>query len=145
MLRTLIRRGTAGVVAVLVAAAMVLAAPASAGSPRAKAAGEELLTYLTKGKLKVGKRIAYRVVCSVDCQLTATSTLIVKGGQVGPVSSTASFPAGQVAEAYLKPNKPARNAIKDNIGAAKLRTSVTATSVATGEADTDKRTYKFKK
>ena len=141
--------------AAVAAAGMVLAAPASASAPisgitsagSAPVAGksaETLVAYLTVGKLKPGKRIAYRVVCNADCQLTATSTLVLKGPNLGPVSSTGSFPAGVVAEAFLKPNKPARAAIKDNIGASKLRTSVTATAVATGETDTDNRTFKFK-
>jgi hypothetical protein len=135
---------------------MVLAAPASAAAPIAGItpvgqagpvagkSGEELVSYLTVGKLKPGKRIAYRVVCSADCQLTATSTLVLKGPNLGPVSSTGTFPAGVIAEAFLKPNKPARAAIKAHIGSSKLRTSVSATDLATGEVDTDKRTFKFK-
>ena len=131
------RRGKATVVAAVSAALLAMAAPASAG--------EDLLTYLTKGKLKPSKRIAFQVVCNADCQLTATSTLVLKGPNLPPVSVTDVFPAGLIAEAFLKPNKPARQAIKDDIGAAKLKTSVTATNTATGETDTDRRTYKFKK
>ena len=131
------RRGKATVVAAVSAALLAMAAPASAG--------EDLLTYLTKGKMKPSKRIAFQVVCNADCQLTATSTLVLKGPNLPPVSVTNVFPAGLIAEAFLKPNKPARQAIKDDIGAAKLKTSVTATNTATGETDTDRRTYKFKK
>ena len=131
------RRGKATVVAAVSAALLAMAAPASAG--------EDLLSYLTKGKLKPSKRIAFQVVCNADCQLTATSTLVLKGPNLPPVSVTNVFPAGLIAEAFLKPNKPARQAIKDDIGAAKLKTSVTATNTATGETDTDRRTYKFKK
>jgi hypothetical protein len=149
------RRGTVGIVAAVAAASLALAAPVTAGAPTAgitpagtvPVAGksaETLVAYLTVGKLKPGRRIAYRVVCNADCQLTATSTLVLKGPNLGPISSTGSFPAGVVAEAFLKPNKPARAAIKRNIGASKLRTSVTATAVATGETDTDKRTFRFK-
>jgi hypothetical protein len=131
------RRGTAGIIAAVLAGALAMAAPASAG--------EDLISYQTKGKMKPSKRIAYQVVCTADCQVTATSTLVLPGPNLGPVSVTGAFAAGQVAEAYLKPNKPARDAIKDNIAKAKLRTEVTATNVATGETDTDKRTFKFKR
>jgi hypothetical protein len=124
-------------VAVVAAASLALAAPASAG--------EDLVTYLTTGKLKPSKRIAFQVVCNANCQLTVTSTLVLKGPDLPPVSSSRVFAAGEIAEAFLKPNKPARNAIKEHIGISKLRTSVTATETATGVTDTDNRTYKFKK
>lgn len=145
MANNLKRRGTAAVVAGSAAALLLWAAPAGAGSPTAKASAEDLVSYLTKGKLKPGKRIAYRFVCSADCTLTASSTLVLKGPNLGPVSASQSFQAGQIAEAFLKPNKAARNAIKDNIGASKLRTSVTATSLIDGTTDTDNRTFKFKR
>lgn len=142
--RNTIRRGTAAIVAAGAATLLLGAAPAGADSPRAKASAEDLVSYLTKGKLKPGKRISYRVVCSADCNLTATSTLVLKGPDLGPVTSSGAFPAGTVAEAFLKPNKPARDAIKDNIGSTKLRTTVTATSTVDGSTDTDTRTFKFK-
>ncbi len=128
-----------------VAALLIAAAPAGAGSPTASASGEELLTYLTGGRLKAGKRIAYQVVCAANCTLSAQTKLKVKGPDIGPITSTATFPAGQVAEAFIKPNQAARSAIKAHIGAARLVTQVTATNTATGEIDVDNRTYRFKK
>jgi hypothetical protein len=140
-----IRRGTAAIVA-STTAALLLAAPAGAGSPKAHASDTEtLISYLTKGKLKPGKRISYKFVCSADCNLSATSTLVLKGPDLPPVTSSGSFPAGQVVAAFLKPNKPARSAIKAKIGAAKLRTKIRATNISTGETDTDRRTFKFKR
>ena len=127
------------------AALMVAATPAGAGSPEAGASADHLLTYLTGGKLKPGKRIAYQVVCSANCTLTASTKLKLKGPDIGPISSTATFNANVVAEAFIKPNKAARNAIKANIGAAKLVTEVTATDLTTGEIDVDNRTYRFKR
>lgn len=144
MSKALNRSGTAAIVAATAAALLLWAAPAGAGSPKAKASGEELITYLTKGKLKPGKRIAYDVVCAADCSLTATSTLVLKGPNLGPVAASGQFPAGQVAESFLKPNKAARSAIKRNTRSAKLRTAVTATNLLTGETDTDRRTFRFK-
>jgi hypothetical protein len=105
---------------------------------------DTLLAYLTVGKLKPGKRITYKVVCSADCQLTASSTVILKGPDLGPVTSSGQFGANQVAEVFLKPNKPARRAIKANLGASKLKTKVRATNPTTGEVDTDTRTFRFK-
>ena len=127
------------------AALLLTAAPAGAGSTNATASGEELLTYLTGGKLKPSKRFAYQVICAADCSLSATAKVKVKGGSLGPIVSTAVFPANQVAEAFIKPNKNLRNAIKANIRTARLITKVTATNLATGEVDVDTRTYRFKR
>ena len=95
----------------------------------------------------VSARMAISVsgASNADCQITATSTLVLPGPNLGPVSVTGAFAAGQIAEAFLKPNKPARAAIKANIGSSKLRTEVTATNTATGETDKDRRTFKFKR
>ena len=101
---------------------------------------EGLLTYVTTGKLKLGKRIAYKFVCSTECQVTATTTLVLRGPDVGPIVDTGLFPAGQIIEVFLKPNKSARRAIRKHIGDSKLRTSVTAINPGPyGENDTDTR------
>lgn len=127
------------------AALLVVAVPpATAGSPQATAS-DHFLTFLTDGKLKVRKRLAFQVVCNADCNLSATTKLKLKGPDLGPVTSTATFPAGVVAEAFLKPNQAARNAIKAKIGAARLITEVTATNVLTGEVEILRRTFKFKR
>jgi hypothetical protein len=108
--------------------------------------GEGLLSYVTTGKLKLGKRIAYRLVCSTECQVTATTTLVLRGPDVGPIVDTGVFPAGQVIEVFLKPNKSARRAIRRNIGASKLRTSVTAINPGPyGDNDTDTRVFRFRR
>jgi hypothetical protein len=141
-------RGTRKLIAGFGAAALMLAfaAPAGAGQdPQAQASAEELVRYLTKGKLKVKKVIRYRMVCSEDCQVTVRSAVKVKGPDPAPLVSTASFGAGQVFEATVEPNKPLRNAMKAKLGATRLKTSVAAVSTLDGETDTDKRTFKFKK
>jgi hypothetical protein len=105
---------------------------------------EGLVSYLTAGKLKPGKRITYRFVCSTACQVTASSTLVLKGPNVGAFVDTGIFAAGEVGAAFLEPNGPARAAIKDHIGASKLRTYLFAVD-ATGATDTDTRTFRFKR
>jgi hypothetical protein len=123
-----------------------VAPPATAGIPPATASAdvEGLVSYLTAGKLKPGKRITYRFSCSTACQVTASSTLVLKGPNLGPVVDTGMFAAGEVGAAFLKPNGPARDAIKDHIGASKLSTRLFAVD-ATGGTDTDKRTFHFKR
>jgi hypothetical protein len=99
-------RHAKAVLSALCATAMLLVPALPAGAdPKAQASAEDLVTYLTKGKLKPAKRIPYRFVCSEDCFVTATSTLVLKGPNLGPVASSGQFPAGQVIEVFLKPNK----------------------------------------
>jgi hypothetical protein len=120
------------------------AAPASPSSPLAPAADtENLVSYVTVGKLKPGKRIVYKFVCSTECQVTTSSTLVLKGPNLGPAVDTGMFSPGQIAEAFLKPNKAARRAITAHIGASKLRTSISASDAA-GATDTDTRVFRFK-
>lgn len=139
------RRVTAAVLGVAATAALVGPGAAGAGEgPTASSSGEELIRYLTKGKLKRDNRIEYRVVCAADCQITATSTIVLKGPNLGPISSTGPFAAGQVAEVFLEPNKPARAAIRESGKSAKLVTKVSATNTLTGEIDTDRRNFRFK-
>jgi hypothetical protein len=130
---------TAGAWAVFAGAAP--ASPSSQASPAADT--EDLVSYVTVGKLKPGKRIAYKFVCSTECQVTATSTLVLKGPNLGPAVDTGMFSSGQIAEAFLKPNKAARAAINAHIGASKLRTSIRASNAA-GATDTDTRAFRFK-
>lgn len=141
----LIRRGIAALVTAGVAVILVTAVP-----PRAVAQtpvdSEGLLSYVTTGKLKLKKRIAYKFVCSTECQVTATTTLVLRGPDVGPIVDTGSFPAGEIIEVFLKPNKSARRAIRRHIGASKLRTSVTAINPGPyGENDTDTRVFRFRR
>ena len=141
----LIRRRIAALVTAGLAVILVTAAP-----PRAVAQtsvdSEGLLSYVTTGKLKLKKRITYKFVCSTECQVTATTTLVLRGPDVGPIVDTGVFPAGQIIEVFLKPNKSARRAIRSNIGKSKLRTSVTAINPGPyGENDTDTRVFKFKR
>jgi hypothetical protein len=141
----MIRRGIAALGTAGVAVILVTAAP-----PRAVAQTpvdtEGLLNYVTTGKLKLGKRIAYRFVCSTECQVAATTTLVLRGPDVGPVVDTGLFPAGEIIEVFLKPNRSARRAIRRNIRASKLRTSVTAINPGPyGENDTDTRVFRFRR
>jgi hypothetical protein len=105
---------------------------------------EGLVSYLTTGKLKPKKRIAYSFVCSTACQVTASTTLVLKGPNLGPVADTGMFAPGEVGTAFLKPNGAARDAVKDHIGASKLRARLVAID-ATGATDTDTRTFRFKR
>ena len=123
--------------ALAAAAVLAMAAPASAG--------EDLVSYLTKGKLKVKREVKYRFVCSADCQVTVTSKLAIKGPDIAPLTNTGQFAAGSPVVALVEMNKPLRSSIKDHIGASKLRTEVSATNIATGETDTDRRAFRFKK
>ena len=140
------RRGIAALATVGAGSILAAATPAGAGPPDATRAAEDegLVSYVTAGKLRPKKRIAYGFVCSQQCQATAGSTLVLKGPNLGPAVDTGMFAAGEIAEAFLKPNKAARGAIKSHIGAARLRTSIMAITAA-GVTDTDTRTFRFRR
>ncbi len=131
------RRATAAIVAALSAGLLATAAPVSAN--------EDLVSYLTEGKRKVAKKVRYQFVCSADCQVTVSSTIKLKGPDVPPLVDTAQFQAGVPIAHSLTLNKSLREAITDHIGASKLVSEVRATNTATGESDTDRRTFRFKK
>jgi hypothetical protein len=143
----MMRRGTAiGVATVLALAAIGAGSfgwPTATGA-RAATEYDSLVAYWPAGKLKVGKRITYRFVCASDCQVTARSTLVLPGPNLGPVDDTAIFSAGQIGRETLTLNKAARFMIASHLGAAKLRTSITA-STSTGQTDSDARVFKFKR
>jgi hypothetical protein len=141
------RRGTAiGVAAIVALGGLAAAAPGGFAPDRARAATEydSLVQYWPAGKIKVGKRISYRFVCASDCQVSATSTLVLEGPNLGPVVDTGIFSAGQIGAETLTLNKAARFAIKSHLRKSKLRTSITATNNL-GLTDTDTQTFHFKR
>jgi hypothetical protein len=141
------RRGTAiGVAVILGLGGLAAAAPGGLAPSRAQAATEydSLVSYVTFGKLKVGKRISYQFVCATDCQVTARSTLVLPGPNLGPVVDTAIFASGQTGRETLTLNRAARFMIATHLGASKLRTSLTA-STSTGLTDSDTRVFKFRR
>ena len=137
------RRVTAAVLGVAATAALVGPGAAGAGEGRRHPARAMSRRYLTKGKLKPDNRIEYRVVCAADCQLTATSSVVLNGPNLRPVSSTGAFVAGQVVEVFLSRTSP-RGPRSGRRGSAKLVTKVSATNTLTGETDTDRRNFRFK-
>jgi hypothetical protein len=143
----MIRRGTAiGVAAILAIGGLAAAAPGGLAPAPARAATpyDSLVAYWPEGKLKVGKNITYRFICATACQVTASSTLVLKGPNLGPVVDTAIFSAGEVGAETLTLNKAARFAIKSHLRRSKLRTSITATNNL-GQTDTDTQTFRFKR
>jgi hypothetical protein len=141
-----IRGITTGIVVIAVLG-LALAPTAGAGSsgPTATASGEDLVSYVTTGKLKLAKRLVYQFTCSANCSVTATATFVLRGPNYFPGSVTGSLGAGQVGGHELRPNKPLRRAIRRDLKPSKLRTEITATNLATGETDTDTRTFRFKR
>lgn len=131
--------------AIALAALLAPIGSSAVAEPQAEKAGEEIVRYLTKGKLKAAKKITYRFVCGVTCNVKVDATVVLPGPNFRPppVSGT-NFAPGVALEDKLKPNGPLLKAIKRNKRKAKLRTKITATDVATGQVDVDKRTYRFK-
>jgi hypothetical protein len=121
------------------------AAPAGTGSggPTATKSGV-LINYVSSGRLKIGKKITIVLVCSANCQVDATTVILAPGPNLtvsvsGPLS--ANVPGGP----FFKPNGPLLKAMKADPGKYKVRSTVTATNVTTGAAETASRTFKLKR
>jgi len=143
------RRTTPAIAAAALIVALLVPASQAGAGPAANASGEELISYLTGGKLKVKKKIKYLILCGApagqSCQVEVSNKLKLKGPDVGPISSSAPFPGGQAIEVFIRLNKGARRAARAKIGAAKVVSEITATNLTTGEADTDRETFRLKK
>jgi hypothetical protein len=121
---------------------LALLVPAASSSAQTAA---PLVSYSTSGKIKAAKRIQYNIVCSVNCQVTATTTLKLKGPDLPPAIVPGTLAAGNVAAPYIVLNKAAKKALKRHLGAARLVTSITAVDTATGAQQTINKTFKFKR
>jgi hypothetical protein len=141
------RRLTALAAAASAVAILVPAAPAGAG-PTANKSGEELVSYLTTGKLKVKNPFSYQFLCGApagaSCVSEVRAEIVIPGPNLS-VSSGGVIPAGVIGVHEIDTNKVVRKVIRDNIKKAKLRTTVIGTNSLTGEVDTDQQTFKFKK
>jgi hypothetical protein len=137
------RIGRAAGLLALVAGLAMPASSAMASRATASVIGETLVAYSGPAKVKAAKRISFPVICAVTCNLSADMTLALPGPNLGPVTVQGSLQAGQAGEPFIKPNGPALQDLKANLGRSKLITSITATDVTTGETDTDTRTFKF--
>lgn len=138
------RIGRIAALLAVVVALVVPASEASAGDGPVATKSGALINYVTGGKLKIGKRVTIGVVCSADCNATATLQLKGPGVKVkGTVSG--SLAANSPGSIYFKPNGPALKAMKAEPGKFRLLNSVTATDPATGALDFISRTFRFKR
>jgi hypothetical protein len=137
-------------VATLAAAGALLipATPAGAGGPKAQASGEELVSFITTGKIKVKNPFSYQFVCGApapaNCAITIRAEIVLKGPNLD-IANSGVLAAGQIGIHEISTSKSVRSAIKANIKSSKLRTTVEATNTTTGEVDSDEATFKFKR
>lgn len=133
------------IASVAVVTAVLVPAASAGGAPKANASGEELVSYVTDGKLEVGGSITFQVVCGANCSLTSDIEIVLPGPNAKLPQLTGTFAAFSPLDVVVELNKPARQAIKKNIKKVKLRSDVTATNLVTGEVDADSNTFKLKK
>ena len=124
-------------IAATVAAFAVLAPAANAVD------NDALIAYSGPLKLKAAKRVSYPVLCSANCTVTATTTLVLPGPDLGPVVVPGNLTAGTPAEPYIVLNKAALHNLRNNVNKARLRTQIEATNTTNGDTDTDTQVFKF--
>jgi hypothetical protein len=118
----------------------------SAGQQQATASleVETLASYMTKGKLKVQRKLKFLGVCSAECNVAVSMTLVVPGPNVIANPPAMTFAAGQVFQGFIDLTKPGVAFLKENKSKSKLVTKIQAINTVTGDTDTDKRNFKFK-
>lgn len=120
-----------------------LAGPSASAEPTAGKSAEDLVQFLTKGKLKVKNKISYLFQCARDCEATVTLRLVVPGVKAPPDTLSGNFTAGIPIEDGFKPSGPLQKAIREGGKKSKLKSTIVA-ATPTGENDVDRRTFKFK-
>jgi hypothetical protein len=140
------RMSQIGRVTALVAIAGALLLPGSsalAGGPVAHKSGA-IINYVSTGKLKIGKRIEIKVVCSVNCD--ATSTTVIKGpGYKTTATVAGGLQGGVVGGPFFKPNGPLLKSMKAETSKWRFANTITVTDPATGATDTISHTFKLKR
>lgn len=117
----------------------------SAGGPTATASLDNLLSYANgQKKLRIGKQMPFPIICALDCN--ARAVLFVRGpGTKLKVSVAGALVAGTAVPVILKPNGPLQKRFREFPGKFKVATKVSATAIATGETDSDTRTFGVKR
>lgn len=106
---------------------------------------DSLASYVTKGKIKVQRKVRFLGTCSADCSITVRMTLVVPGPNLIANPPSMTFTAGQIYEGFIDLGAKANVAfLKKNKKKSKLRTKVNAVNTVTGDTDADQRTFKFK-
>ena len=140
------RTSRIGRIATLAAVACALLVPASTAVAKDRVATKSgaLINYVSTGKLKVSKKILVAVVCSVNCNVTTTTTIKAKGyHQTFQLSG--ALQAGVVGGPFFEPNGPLLKLMKAHPGAFKVVSSITATDPTTGATDVIAHTFKLKR
>jgi hypothetical protein len=133
-------------------------AGADRAAPLAGAADEDLVRYLPPLRLKIGAKcpkgsgvagrhrcLIYYGTCTADCKVTVRSVVVLPGPNLPPLTSSGSFDADQVFQAYLVLNRAALSAIRENRRQSRLRSRIQATDLVTAETDVDRRAFRFKR
>ena len=105
---------------------------------------ESLVSYVTKGKLKVQRKIRFLGSCTADCSVAVSMTLKIPGPNVIANPQPVNFLAGEIFEGFIELPKAGVAFIKENKGKSKFVTTIRAVNTLTGDTDTDKRNFKFK-
>jgi len=139
-----------GLLAIFAALALLVPASTAGAGPAANKSGEELLTYLDTGKIKVSRQLSISFMCTVptggECLVTASAQFLTPGpNPPSEPSISATLPANTELFQTLRLRKQTRNILKNNVKKVKLRSQITVQNLTTGEIDTDSQVFRFKK
>lgn len=121
-----------------------LAGPGSSAARAQAPTNEALVSFVGPTKLKVRTLLAFSVTCAAACNVEILGVLLgPPAKEFGFIPSRSLMP-GVPFRFTEKPGGPALDGLKASPGRYKLNATVEATNPATGEVDTDKRTFTFK-
>lgn len=129
-----------------VGALVLVPASATAGPSAGKAVADDALArYTGPQKVKIEKRMSYFMICTEDCSLTVSSTLVVPGPDPPTLVDQKNFAANTKIEAFvIVKSRAGRNFLKANVGKSEIKSKISVVGINSGDTDTDKRTFKLK-
>jgi hypothetical protein len=120
-------------------------ATASASSPASHAtASAGIVSIPVHHRLKPRGKLRIPIRCTVACEVNTTFTLVLPGPNVGPRSLPGTLDPASPQDLVITLNRPAKQSLRDNFRAAKLRVKARATDPATGVVAHARKVLRFK-
>jgi hypothetical protein len=128
----------------VVAALLLPASSALAGSEPVATKSGAIVNYTSTGKLKIAKKMFIYFVCSVDCSATSTTTIKGPGPNI-KVTVSGNVPANVQGFVRVTPSGGLLKVLKADPGKFAFVNTITATDPATGAVDTISNRFKLKR
>jgi hypothetical protein len=137
-----VRRLTA-ILALGLLPALVPAAAASQATSSGATASAGFVRIGGADPLPARRKLRVPLRCSVVCRITTRAVLVLPGPNLGPLISTTMLSPGSPKDLVLTLNEPATQALKQNVGLARLKVRARAVNTDTGAVADAFRVFRF--